>query len=146
MLSGWLIFFVERARVDPAPPAVDASRLAAIAAELRVRLAPYAFAPGAEWQSRALALVPAAAALWRDELYVTLNAGSAAGIAGGLNVRFAAYAKRLALLYALARGRLRLASSTCGRPSPCWRIARKVWRTSLAPKQTRTHLPNGFPT
>jgi hypothetical protein len=106
MLNRWLIFYVERARVDAAPPAVDAPRLAAIAAELRTRLTPYAFARDAEWQPRAFALMPAAVALWRDELYVTLNAGSTAGIAGGLNVRFAAYAKRLALLYALADGAL----------------------------------------
>ncbi|MBK8742575.1 MAG: DUF3987 domain-containing protein [Betaproteobacteria bacterium] len=104
MLNRWLIAYVERARVDAAPPAVDPARLDALATDLRARLAPYAFDPGREWRQHPFALTPAAENLWREELYIMLDGGDAAGVANTLGVRFTAHAKRLALLYALADG------------------------------------------
>jgi hypothetical protein len=49
-------------------------------------------------------MTPAAAGLWRDELYGLLDAGARGGTAHALTVRYTAHAKRLALLYALGDG------------------------------------------
>ncbi len=104
MANRWLIAYIERGRVEPEPPRLDMPRLTRLANDLRARLQAYSYQPGREHGVQLFELTPAAAALWRDELYSALD-GSGPGVIGSaLGVRYTAHAKRLALLYALTDG------------------------------------------